>query len=229
MQSGRAARITRIAAGSPRSTRIYPGHPPSASTGYNLASRALLCGQCGLPTVSDATHCREHAAGRPCGPRWAAQYPRRPRGNNAVICSFRGFHTVVARSLCGWRNIVAQTWSRCEPAAANVWGAVWDEGKVFVQFEGHLDSPAFIAILEDYLIPEGKRRWPTSPSRSAAGTSHRKGKTLPRRTQHPLRAPTASLASVQRYRGVLVLDQALGERMCPELASAAQGVHGSCL
>ena len=29
--------------------------------------------------------------------------------------------------------------------SVNVWGAVWDEGKVFVQFEGHLDSPAFIA------------------------------------------------------------------------------------
>ena len=38
--------------------------------------------------------------------------------------------------------------------SVNVWGAVWDEGKVFVQFEGHLDSPAFIAILEDYLIPQ---------------------------------------------------------------------------
>ena len=37
--------------------------------------------------------------------------------------------------------------------SVNVWGAVWDDGKVFVQFIGHMDSPAFIIILEDYLIP----------------------------------------------------------------------------
>jgi transposase InsO family protein len=38
--------------------------------------------------------------------------------------------------------------------SVNVWGAVWDEGRIFVRFEGHLSSQAFISILEEHLLPE---------------------------------------------------------------------------
>jgi transposase len=36
----------------------------------------------------------------------------------------------------------------------NVWGVVWDHGSIFVQFDGHLSSDAFIELLKAHLLPE---------------------------------------------------------------------------
>ena len=36
----------------------------------------------------------------------------------------------------------------------NVWGVVWDHGSIFVQFDGHLPSDAFIELLKAHLLPE---------------------------------------------------------------------------
>ena len=35
----------------------------------------------------------------------------------------------------------------------NVWGVVWNEGSIFVQFEGHLNSDSFIELLVQHLLP----------------------------------------------------------------------------
>ena len=36
----------------------------------------------------------------------------------------------------------------------NVWGAVWDEGSLFVQFSGHLSADSFVELLKEHLLPE---------------------------------------------------------------------------
>ena len=36
----------------------------------------------------------------------------------------------------------------------NVWGVVWDSGSIFVHYDGHLNSDAFIQLLEEHLLPE---------------------------------------------------------------------------
>jgi transposase/predicted transcriptional regulator len=36
----------------------------------------------------------------------------------------------------------------------NVWGAVWDEGRVFAQFGGHLNTDLFITLLNTHLLPK---------------------------------------------------------------------------
>ena len=41
----------------------------------------------------------------------------------------------------------------CVRFNVNVWGVVWDDGRIFVRFTGHLTSAAFIALLEEHLLP----------------------------------------------------------------------------
>ena len=38
--------------------------------------------------------------------------------------------------------------------SVNIWGVVWGRQKIFVRFQGHLTSQAFISILEAHLLPE---------------------------------------------------------------------------
>ena len=35
----------------------------------------------------------------------------------------------------------------------NVWGMVWDEGSVFAQFDGHLNTDLLLELLEEHLLP----------------------------------------------------------------------------
>ena len=35
----------------------------------------------------------------------------------------------------------------------NIWGVVWDEGSIFAQFDGHLNTDLFIELLEEHLLP----------------------------------------------------------------------------
>ncbi len=35
----------------------------------------------------------------------------------------------------------------------NVWGVVWNEGSIFVQFEGHLNADSFTELLKEHLLP----------------------------------------------------------------------------
>ena len=81
-------------------------------------SRCASCplSPCILSSHSSSLPCRDH--------RYAAHAPQLHSHTATALllqsssAQWYDSITVVARSLCGWRNIVAQTWSRCEPAAA---------------------------------------------------------------------------------------------------------------
>ena len=73
--------------------------------------------------------------------------------------------------------------------------------------------------------------WASSQTRSQTG--HRlvtDWLTLSHNTASPtVHLPASQIATIPRYRGVLVLDQAVGERMCSAVACSARGGHGCCL
>jgi transposase len=36
----------------------------------------------------------------------------------------------------------------------NIWGVVWDEGRIFAQYDGHLSGQGFVNLLKEHLLPE---------------------------------------------------------------------------
>ena len=106
----------------------------------------------------------------------------------------------------------------------HIWGVVWDTGRIFQLYDGHLTAAMYVDLLEQYILPEkenlGQRvsfcstatpaHTAKCNSRSGSPITSLKCKVLP--THSP---------SVQCYRALLGLDQEACARARPRLASYA--------
>ena len=93
----------------------------------------------------------------------------------------------------------------------NLFGMVWEGGRIFVTYRGHLTAATFIDLLEELVIPAKENMGHRTFLMDRAPAHHAKAtrKWLTERRARPgLPVSTPSLPPIECDRGVLGLDQA---------------------